>query len=185
MGRRQPLAQSAYDPLAAFDPPTPAFAGTPTEQLRVIEAVTINPPSWVEAVAIVQSVCTRVGRHQMPPMLGDLLLTSDGDVRFAPGGVADHHESVGLLCRLLERLIGTQPYPVTLWVALERAKATPRLYSNPDDLGAAFGRVLPPGGPARLAAYARETAAMRRLPAPSAAPEGGSWLLRLARQSRT
>lgn len=184
MRRHQRLAPAPYDALTAFDRPSPPERTPRQGEIKLGHAVEVNPPSWIEAVVLVQRVCARLGRSQMPPMIGDLTITFDGDVRFAPGGVADHREIIDGLCRLLERLIGSQSYPMNVWLVLERARATPRAFAGPDDLGAAFNRVLPPGGPARLAAYAAEAAAMRRVASiPVGARVGPApWFMRRARR---
>lgn len=184
MPRHQRLSPTPYDALTAFDRPSPAERSPKHGAIKLGHAVDVNPPSWIEAVVLVQRVCARLGRGQMPPMIGDLTITFDGDVRFAPGGVADHREVIDGLCRLLERLIGSQSYPMNVWLVLERARATPRAFAGPDDLGAAFNRVLPPGGPARLAAYAVEAEAMRRAARVPVAPQAGPalWFMRRSRR---
>lgn len=179
MRRREDTRTHEHDPLVAFDQFASSSSVVDAGDVWLADAMRINPPSWLEAIAIVQGVSGGLGRGQMPPMLGEIVITPRGTVRFPPGGVADHVEIAETLYRLLDRMLGTQIYPMDLWLLLERVRTAPSRFAFPGDLAAALGRLVPYGGPARLAAYVLETAALRRHHRhTSARPAPEPWFLR-------
>lgn len=184
MKRRERFPAHEHDPLVAFDRCSLPTSRAESDEVWLGDAMRINPPSWLEAVAIVQGVSNGLGAAQMPPMVAEIAITSRGEVRFPPGGVANHVEIVEAQCRLLERMIGSQLYPMDVWVLIERARTAPSRHSAPGQFAAALGRLAPLGGPARLAAYVLETAALRHHPTIAAAARGPQpWFLRRFRSS--
>lgn len=156
-------ATPPFDPLAAFDP-IEAPAGAPcTGDVWLLDAMRVNPPSWIEAVLILLDVCAALGPTQMPPTIGDLVLTIGGEVRFPPGGVADHRQAATALCRLLDRMIGTQTCPMGVWTVRDAARQGGRPFRTPAQVAAALTGLVPAGSLSRLTDYVRDT--QRRLAA--------------------
>lgn len=156
-------ARPSFDPLAAFDPIEAPSGPAYTGDVWLLDAMRVNPPSWIEAVLIVRAVCDRVGPMQMPPMLADLVLTPDGELRFPPGGVADHGEALTAVCLLFERMIGGQSCPVALWTVRDAARDFERPFRTPKEFAETLYALVPAGSLSRLADYVRDT--QRRLAA--------------------
>jgi hypothetical protein len=161
--RVPPYATAPFDPLAAFDPIEAPASPWCAGDVWLLDAMRVNPPSFIEAVLIVQGVCAALGSTQMPPTIGDLVLTNGGEVRFPPGGVADHRQAATALCRLLDQLVGTQACPMGVWTVRDAARQGGRPFRTPAGVAAARPGLVPAGSQSRLPDYVRDT--QRRLAA--------------------
>jgi len=152
-------------PLADFDSLGQTVNGfDAASELRLLDAILRLEPTWEEAASIVRAVGARLEPSEMPPAVGDIVLTPTGEVIFAPGGMADTDVAIQAMARLLTRLLGESICPLQLWDAAERAQLAPMTFGSARGFGEALTCVLAHRGPKCLAAYVRHVKAVRAVP---------------------
>lgn len=109
---------------------------TETRPIRLTDAMRRVEPSWVEAVAIVQSVCSQLPSDRAMPALEALMLGPDGAITFAETVPGDGASAVRAAGRLLTTILGGGECPLLIWDATERASLAPERIGTAQAFGA-------------------------------------------------
>lgn len=103
-----------------------------------VEAMRHVEPTWVEAVAVVQSVCAQLSAGQAAPTLQVLTLTPSGAVTFPAPSAGDDLAAVRSLGQLLRATVQGGVCPMQVWDAIERATCQPVSFGSVRAFGAAL-----------------------------------------------
>jgi len=147
--------------------------GESSEGLRLADAMDRLEPTWVEAVAVVQSVCAQLGPGETPPALDAILISPSGAVSFPPAGVCDDISAVKGVGRLLSGILRKEGCPMQVWEATERAQRAPAVVGSARAFGAALTCLPAAQGPRELQQYAQSARELAPLTARSAATSFG------------
>lgn len=143
--------------------------------VRLVDGMHLVEPTWVEAVSIVKAVCVQLAWRQMPPAIGDVVVTSSGRVSFPPGGIADEDVSIQAMARLLGQLLGRGLCPLQVWTAIDRATEAPMLFRTVHGFGDFLSCLPSVEIEGCLAAYVARVRAMPAGPAPPSHRAARRW----------
>ncbi len=153
-------------PLSGYDPAShTATLGLERERMRLMDAIGRVEPTWVEAVAVVQSVCAQLEPGQAPPDLGDIMLSATGTVSFSPAGAADADAAVKAAGRLLTGILRQGDCPMPVWEASEAARRSPKSFGSVRAFGESLTCFPAHQGPQELAAYFQSSRRLVKNPA--------------------
>ena len=131
--------------------PIRAFTARP---MLFVDAMRRVEPTWVEAVAVVQTVCAQLTAGQAAPALNVLTLEPSGAVTFPAAGAGDDLDAVRALGQLLLTTLKGSVCPMHVWEAVERATYQPASFGSARAFGAALTALTSAvHGPRDLRAY--------------------------------
>lgn len=145
-----------------------------TTPMRLVDAISRVEPTWVEAVAVVQAIATRLEEGRAVPALDDIMISSSGLVSFPPTAPADDTTAVRAAGRLIQSILRSGDCPMPLWESMEIARRTPHAPGTVRGFGASLTCFPPAQGPSELAKYFQ---AARKVVGHSARPATASFSL--------
>ena len=139
--------------------------------MRLIDAMRALEPTWIEGVAVVQAVCAQLGPNEIPPAVGDIVLSDTGAVSFPLSGIAGADVAIQAVARLLTGFLRAGGCPLPVWEATERAQRAPMSFGSVSGFGAALTQFPAQRGPEQLAAFVQQARALAlRAPHPTPPP---------------
>jgi hypothetical protein len=123
------------------------------ESMRLVDVISRVEPTWVEAVAIVQSVCAQLDPGKMPPSVTDIMVSNAGAVSFGATAAGEGEAAVKAAGRLLTAILRQGDCPMPVWEATELARRSPGEFGTAKAFGESLTCFPAHQGPQELSAY--------------------------------